>query len=113
MLKKQAQSTYWEKWEAKHENEELKEGIWHKPALALLRRKTKDEWTDKHRHVERKMALEGGWVQRDSSPKEGKVKASAKHVTKRKGTEKHTRYHVQVGMKLGAKSKRPAGSGSQ
>ena len=90
MLKKQAQSIYWVKWEAKHENEELKEGIWLKPALALLRRKTKDEWTDKHRHVERKMALEGGWVQKDSSPKEGKVKVRAKHVTKRRA-QKSTR----------------------
>ena len=40
---KQASSTYWRKWAAKHECEELKEGIWLEPALALLRRKTKDE----------------------------------------------------------------------
>ena len=110
---KQAQSTYRRKWAAKHENEELKEGIWLKLALTLLRRKTKDEWTDKHRHVGRKMALEGGWVQRDSSTKEGKVKVSAKRVTKRR-EQKSTRVTiVQVGMKLGAKSKRPAGSGNQ
>ena len=57
MLMKQAQSIYWRKWAAKHEYEELKQGIWLEPALALLRRKTKDEWTDKHRHVGRKMAL--------------------------------------------------------
>ena len=113
MLMKQAQSTYWGKWAAKHENEELKQGIWLEPALALLRRKTKDEWTDKHRHVGRKMALEGGWVQKDSSTKEGKMKVSAKHVTKRKA-QKSTRVTiVQVGMKLGAKSKKLAGSGTQ
>ena len=57
MLMKQAQSTYWRKWAAKHEYEELKQGIWLEPALDLLRRKTKDEWADKHRHVGRKMAL--------------------------------------------------------
>ena len=52
------------KWAAKHEYEELKEDIWLEPALPLLQRKTKDEWTDKHRHVARKLVLEGGWVQK-------------------------------------------------
>ena len=41
MLFGQARSTYWRKWAAKHENEELKDGIWLEPALALLRKKTK------------------------------------------------------------------------
>ena len=44
MLLKQARSTYWKKWAAKHEYEELKEGFWLEPALALLRKKTKKEW---------------------------------------------------------------------
>ena len=57
MLLKQARSTCWRKWEVNHEYEELKEGVWLEPALALLRRKTKDEWTDKHRHVARKLVL--------------------------------------------------------
>ena len=30
---------------AKHEYEELKEGVWLEPALALLRKKTKGDWT--------------------------------------------------------------------
>ena len=64
MLMKQARSSFWRKWAAKDEYEELKEGIWLEPALALLRRKTTDEWTDKHRHVARKLVLEGGWVQK-------------------------------------------------
>ena len=34
------------------------------PALALLRRRTKEEWTDKRRNVARKPFLEGGWVQK-------------------------------------------------
>ena len=34
------ESVYWKKWAAKHEYEELKEGIWLEPALALLRKKT-------------------------------------------------------------------------
>ena len=67
MLMKQARSTYWRKWCSEaHEYEELKESIWLEPALALLRRTTKDEWTDKHRHVARKLVLEGGWVPTDT-----------------------------------------------
>ena len=42
---------------AKHEYELLK-------ALALMRKKTKEGWTEKHRNVVRKLFLEGGWVQR-------------------------------------------------
>ena len=38
----QARSTYWRKWAAKHEYEEVKEGIWLEPALPLLRKKTKE-----------------------------------------------------------------------
>ena len=57
MLLKQARSSFWMKWAAKHE--EVKEGIWLEAALALLRRKTKDEGTDKHRHVARKRVSGG------------------------------------------------------
>ena len=93
-------STYWRKWTAKHEYEEVKEGTWLEPALALLR-KTKDEWTDKHRHVARKLVLEGGWVRQ--------MKANLSHKV-----QKSTGFAiVQVGMKSGAKSQRPAGSGSK
>ena len=52
---KRARSTKWKKWAAKHEYEELKESMWHEPALALVRRRTKEEWTDKHRNVARKL----------------------------------------------------------
>ena len=51
-------STYWRKWAAKQENEELKEGIWLESALALLRKKTEGGWTEKHRNVPRKLLLE-------------------------------------------------------
>ena len=34
-------TAYWKKWAAKHEYEELKEGIWLEPTLAWLRRRTK------------------------------------------------------------------------
>ena len=39
MLLQQARTVYWKKWAAKHENEEMKEGAWLEPALALLRKK--------------------------------------------------------------------------
>ena len=51
MFLKQANTTYWKKWAAKHEDDELKEGVWFDPIKAMLRRKTNAEWTDKHRNV--------------------------------------------------------------
>ena len=51
MLLQQARTVYWKKSAAKHEHEELKEGIWLVPALALLRKKTKEQWTEKHRKL--------------------------------------------------------------
>ena len=64
MLLKQARSAYWKKCAAKHECEELKQGLWLEPALALLPKTTKEEWTEQHRNVARKLFLEGGWVQK-------------------------------------------------
>ena len=63
MLVQRALSVYWKKWAAKHEYEESKEGLWLEPALALLRKKAKEEWTEKHRNVAGKLVLEGRWVQ--------------------------------------------------
>ena len=54
---------YWKKWAAKHEHEELEEGVWIEPALALLRKKLREDWTVKHRNVARKIFVEGGWTQ--------------------------------------------------
>ena len=54
MLLQRAWTVHWKKWVAKHEIEELKEGSWLEPALALLRRRRKEEWTEKHRNVARK-----------------------------------------------------------
>ena len=51
MLVQRARSVYWMKWAAKNEYEELKEGAWLEPGLALLRKKVKENWTDKHRNV--------------------------------------------------------------
>ena len=54
MLWQQARTEYCKKkWAATHEHDELKEVFWLEPALALLRKKTRGEWTEKHRHVAR------------------------------------------------------------
>ena len=55
---------YWKKWAAKHEYEELKEGAWLEPGFALLRKKVRENWTEKHRNVASKVFLEGGWTQK-------------------------------------------------
>ena len=62
VLLKQAKMVCWKSWAAKHACEELKEGVWLEPIQAVLRRKTNESWTDKHRNVMRKLVVEG-WVQ--------------------------------------------------
>ena len=42
MLVQGARSVFWKNWAAKHEYEELKEGAWLEPGLALLRMKVKE-----------------------------------------------------------------------
>ena len=64
MLVQRARSENWKMWAAKHEQEELKVGAWAEPALVLLRKKAKGGWTEKRRHVARKIFLEGGWTQK-------------------------------------------------
>ena len=43
MLIQRARSVYWKKWAAKHGYEELEEGAWLEPGLALLRQKVKEK----------------------------------------------------------------------
>ena len=47
MLVQRARSVYWKKWAAKHQYEELKEGAWLEPGLALLRKNVSENWTEK------------------------------------------------------------------
>ena len=95
MLLQQARTVYWKKWAAKHEHEELKEGLWLELALALLRKKTKEVWTEKHRNVARKLFLEGGWVQKRlldiGWSGERKCQASHKRGVRRKAQALSTR----------------------
>ena len=89
---KQARLTYC-RWAAKHECEELKDGVWLKPALAAMRMKTKDDWTDKHRHVARKLVLEGGWVQKRLFDIGWSNESKCHACHKEEGSEKHRLFH--------------------
>ena len=96
MLLQQARTVYWKKWPAKHEHQELKEGVWLEPALALLRknaRKRRKVGLKKHRNAARKLVLEGGWVQKRlfDIGRSDESKCQACH--KEEGTEKHRLYH--------------------
>ena len=88
---------------AKHEYEELKEGVGLRADLALLR-KTKEGWTEKHRNVARMLILEGGRVL-------GRMKVNVTPVTRRKA-QKSTR-SAQKGTNSVGRSQRLPGSGSK
>ena len=84
MLMQQARSVCRKKWAAKHEYEESKEGIWLETALAVLRKKTKENWTEKRRNVARKLVLEKDGRRRNSSTLVGRMKVNVKLVTRKK-----------------------------
>ena len=73
MLMQRARPVYWNKWAAKHEHEELEEGAWIEPALALLRNKVKGDWTEKHCNVARKLFLKEVGRERDCSILAGRM----------------------------------------
>ena len=88
MLVQKARSVCWKKWAAKHWYEEFQKGIWLEPALALLRKKTKEDWTEKHRNVARKWVLEGGRVQQRLFDTGWSDESKCQACHKEKGTEK-------------------------
>ena len=61
MLVQRARLVYWKKRAGKHEYEELKEGVWLEPALALLRKKVREEWTVNVRCKSVSSLPHGGW----------------------------------------------------
>ena len=109
----QARSNYRRKCATKHENEELKEGIWLEPGLALLRKKKKEGWTDKHRNVARKLVLVGDQVQKRlfDFGWSGENKCQICH--KEKGKEKHRLTIFQNGTRSDVRSQRLSESGSK
>ena len=83
---------YWKKWAAKHD-EELKEGVWLDPGLALLRKKVREDWTEKHRDVATKIFLKGGWTQKRLFDIGWSGVSQCLACRMEKGTEKHRLYH--------------------
>ena len=93
MLVQTTRSVYWKKWAAKHEYEELKEGAWLEPGPALLRKKVRENWTEKHRNVARKIFLEGGWTQKILFDIDWSDTSQCQACKKKEGIEKHRLYH--------------------
>ena len=93
MLVQQARSVYWKTWAARRKHEEVKEGFWLERALALLRKKTKEEWTEKQRSVARKLVLEGGWLQKTLFDFAWSDESKCQACHTKDGTEKHRLYH--------------------
>ena len=71
----------------------MEEAVWLEPALALLRKKTKEGWTERHRNVARKLVLEGGWVQKRLFDIGWSDESECQACHEEKGTEKHRLYH--------------------
>ena len=76
MLVQTARSVYWKKWAAKHEYEEL---------LALFRKKVRENWTENHRNVARKIFWKVAGNKRDCSILIGRTPVNVKPSKKRKG----------------------------
>ena len=93
MLVQRARSVCWKKWAAKHEHEELKEGRWLEPGLALLRKKVKEKWTEKHRCVARKIFLEGSCTQQRPFDIGWSDVSECQACQMEEGTGKHRLYH--------------------
>ena len=88
MLLQQARAVHRKKWAAKHEHEELKAGNWLELVLALLRKKTKEEWTEKHRNAARLLCF-GRRMGAEEAP-----------CNKEEGTERHRLFHCPVWHEL-------------
>ena len=84
---------YWKKWAAHHGYEESEEGAWLEPGFALLRQKVKENWTEKHRTVARKIFLAGGWTQKRLFDVDSSDISQCQACQKEEGTEKHRLCH--------------------
>ena len=92
MLMQRARSVYWKKWAVKHEYEELREGAWLEPGLALLRKKVKEIWTEKHRNAAREIFVEGRWTQKRLFDIDWSDTSQCQACKKEEGTENHRLY---------------------
>ena len=61
--------------------------------LAMLRKKTKKDWTAKHRNVARKLVLEEGWVQKKLFDIGWSDASESEACHKEEGSDWHRLYH--------------------
>ena len=112
MLQKQARFVHWKRWAAKHECEELKEGVWLEQIKAMLRRKTNESWTDNHRNAMRKLVVEGCSVHKTLYDIGWSDEKKCRGCSKEEGTEKHRLYHcLSWREKSESRSQRDWGNG--
>ena len=93
MLVQRARSEYRKKWAAKHEYEELKKRSMAGTRASCLRNKVKENWTEKHRSVARRIFLEGGWTQKRPSDIGWSDVGQCQACQLEDGTERHRLYH--------------------
>ena len=84
---------YWKKWAAKHEYEELKEGAWLEPGLALLRKKVKEIGLKSIAMWPGRSSWKEVGRKRDYSILAGRMLVNVKLAEMEEGTEKHRLYH--------------------
>ena len=113
MLLKQARMVYWKKWAAKHECEELKEGVWLEPIQALLRRQTNEAWTDKHRNVTRKLVVKEDGRRKEYTILVVLTKRCVVDVTNEKARRSTDCITARRGRKLETRSQKTWGNGSK
>ena len=97
---------------SKHEHEELKEGTWLEPALALLRKEAKGNWTVKHRNAA-VGDLAGRWLDAKETVRYWLVgcKSNVKPASWRKVQKKHRLYHCPEWHEVRREIPRKGGSG--
>ena len=71
------------------------------PIRAVLRRKTNEAWTDKHRNVTRKLVVEGGRVQKRLYDIGWSDEKMCRGCNKEEGTEKHRLFHCPCWKEVG------------
>ena len=113
MLVQTDRSVYWKKWAAKHEYEELKEGAWLEPGLALLRKKVRENWTEKHHNVARKIFWKVDGRKRDCSILIGRTPVNVKPARKMKEQKCTGHATAQNGTKSDERFQKFSGSWSK
>ena len=76
-----------------YETNESNHDTWLERRQALLRKKVREKWTEKHRNVAGQIFLEGGWTQNRLFDIDWSDTSQCQACKKEGGTEKHRTYH--------------------